>query len=76
MAGSVINLAMAVLGGAFGFALPEAISRFSMIYWGTNAFTKLSQNQSDIGLNLLILLAQAVVLFAIGYWLFNRRLDI
>ncbi|MBL8165373.1 MAG: ABC transporter permease [Anaerolineae bacterium] len=72
----LINLAMALLGGAFGFQLPEAISRFSIIYWGTNAFQKLAANQTDIGLNLLVLFGFGIGLFAIGFWFFNRRLDI
>jgi ABC-2 type transport system permease protein len=72
----LINLGMALLGGAFGFQLPEAISRFSIIYWGTNAFQKLAANQTDIGLNLLVLLIFGVGLFVIGFWFFNRRLDI
>lgn len=76
IASQLINLALAFLGGAFGFQLPEFLSRFSMIYWGTNAFQKLAANQTDIGLNLLVLVAHAVILFGIGFWLFNRRLDI
>jgi linearmycin/streptolysin S transport system permease protein len=74
--GQLINFGLAMLGGAFGFQLPEGLARFSMIYWGTNAFQKLAANQVDIGPNLLVLLAHAVILFGIGFWLFNRRLDI
>jgi ABC-type multidrug transport system permease subunit len=72
----LINLAMAFLGGAFGFQLPESIARFSLLYWGTNAFQKLASNQTDIWLNVLVLSAFGVVLFSIGFWFFNRRLDI
>lgn len=72
----IVNLAFALLGGAFGFQLPESISQFSLIYWGTNAFQKLSANQTDVGLNVLVLLAFGGVLFTIGFWFFNRRLDI
>jgi ABC-type transport system involved in multi-copper enzyme maturation permease subunit len=72
----LINLAMAFLGGAFGFQLPESIARFSLLYWGTNAFQKLASNQTDIWLNVLVLSAFGVVLFGIGFWFFNRRLDI
>jgi ABC-type Na+ efflux pump permease subunit len=74
--GQLLNFALAILGGAFGFQLSENLSRFSLIYWGTNAFQKLAANQYDIGLNLLVLLAHGVILFGIGFWLFNRRLDI
>lgn len=72
----LINLAMAFIGGAFGFQLPETIARFSLIYWGTNAFQKLAANQTDIGLNVVVLLAFGAGLFSIGFWFFNRRLDI
>ncbi len=72
----VVNIGFAILGGAFGFQLPENLARFSMIYWGTNAFQKLSANQTDIGLNLLVLVVFGVGLFGVGFWLFNRRLDI
>ncbi len=72
----LINLVMAFIGGAFGFQLPEAIARFSLLYWGTNAFQKLASNQTDVGLNILVLSGFGVVLFGIGFWFFNRRLDI
>jgi ABC-2 type transport system permease protein len=72
----VINILLALLGGAFGLQLSGNLSRFSLIYWGVDAFRKLSLGQGDIGLNVLILMAHGVVLFAIGWWLFNRRLDI
>ncbi len=74
--GQLINLAMALLGGAFGFAVPELLARFSIIYWGTNAFQKLAAGQTDIGLNIAILAAFGGILFAIGFWLFNRRLEV
>jgi ABC-type Na+ efflux pump permease subunit len=74
--GQVINISLAVLGGSFGFQLPEALARLSLIYWGSDAFRKLSNNQSEIGLNALVLVVQGVILFAVGFWLFNKRLDI
>lgn len=76
MFAQILNLAMALLGGAFGFVPSEALSRFSLIYWGSNAFQKLAANQTDIGLNLVVLFGFFIVLFGIGFWLFNRRLDI
>jgi ABC-2 type transport system permease protein len=72
----LINIALALLGGSFGFQLPEGLSRLSMIYWGADGFRKLSLGQGDITLNLLVLLAHGVILFGLGYWLFSRRLDI
>lgn len=74
--GQLINLGMALLGGAFGFAVPEVLARFSILYWGTNAFQKLAANQTDIALNLIVLIAFGGILFAIGFWLFNRRLEV
>lgn len=74
--GSLVNVAMAVLGGAFGFQLPEVLSRFSLLYWGAGAFQKLANGSTDIGLNLVILTAMGAVMFGIGFWLFNRRLDV
>jgi ABC-type Na+ efflux pump permease subunit len=72
----IINIGFAILGGAFGFQLSEGLSRLSIIYWGTNAFQKLSANNTDIGLNLLVLLVFGAGLFGLGFWFFNRRLNI
>jgi hypothetical protein len=36
----------------------------------------LSANQTDITLNIIILLVQGVVMFVLGSWLFNRRTQI
>lgn len=74
--GSLVNVAMAVLGGAFGFQLPEAFSRLSILYWGSNAFQKLANGSTEVGVNLLVLAGLGVAMFGIGFWLFNRRLDI
>lgn len=74
--GSLINIGMSVLGGAFGFQLPREVAQFSLLYWGTDAFQKLSAGQGDITLNLLVLGVVGIGLFSIGFYLFNRRLDI
>jgi ABC-type transport system involved in multi-copper enzyme maturation permease subunit len=74
--GTVLNMALAVLGGAFGFSLPKVISQFSLLYWGRNAFDVLAAGQSDIGLNVLILVIQGLVMFGIGIILFNRRFEL
>jgi ABC-2 type transport system permease protein len=74
--GSVVNIALAVLGGAFGVQLPRVAAQFSMIYWSTDAFHKLADGEGDIGLNLLVLAVQGAIMFGIGFWLFNQRLDI
>ncbi|MBC7814232.1 MAG: ABC transporter permease [Burkholderiales bacterium] len=73
--GSVINIVLGILGGAFVQGIfPPAVAGFSMIYWGTDAFRKLAQGSSDIGLNVLVLVVQGAIMFAIGFWLFNRRM--
>ena len=74
--GPMINIALAVLGGAFGLSLPEQVARISLIYWGVDAFVKLASSQADIVLNLGVLFAQGVVLFLLGAWLFKRRLNL
>lgn len=74
--GSVVNMGMAVLGGAFGFTLPESVSRFSMLYWGRMAFEHLASGQGEIGTSVLVLTGQGVVMFLIGLFLFNRRFEV
>lgn len=74
--GPLVNIGLAVLGGAFGFSLPEQAAQFSLIHWGVDALTKLATGQTDIALNLLVLFAQGILLFLAGMWLFKRRLDL
>jgi ABC-2 type transport system permease protein len=76
MYGSMLNMGLGILGGAFGFSLPAAIAQISPLYWGTDAFGKLSAGQGDITINVLVLLVEGVVMFLVGMWLFNRRADI
>ena len=73
--GSIINMALAGLGGGFGFQLPATVAQFSLIYWGREAFGKLAEGESDILLHLVILLVQGTIMFLLGLWLFNRRFD-
>ncbi len=72
----IVNILLAFLGGAFGIQLPGTLRQFSLIYWGSDAFDKLSIGNTDIGINLLILIVLGGVLFSIGTWLFSRRIDI
>jgi len=74
--GPMINISLAVLGGAFGFALPEQAARFSLIYWGVDAYVDLSLSQPDVSLNILVLFCQGIALFLLGTWLFRRRIDL
>lgn len=78
--GTIVAMLIGLFGGAFfsveTVPIMNIFSRFTINYWGVNAFTKLSQGQTDIGLNLLILLILGVVFFAIGMFSFNRQLDV
>lgn len=74
--GPMVNMALGVLGGSFGFSLPPAVAQISPIYSGVTAFQKLANGQGDIGLNLLVLLGEGVILFLLGTWLFRRRLEL
>ncbi|PJF29410.1 MAG: hypothetical protein CUN52_08535 [Phototrophicales bacterium] len=79
--GSVIAMFMGVLGGAF-FSIETlgepigTISRLSVIRWSTEGFTRLSQGNTDIWLNVLWLLILGIILFGTGTLLFNRRQDL
>ncbi|MDZ4765122.1 MAG: ABC transporter permease [Chloroflexota bacterium] len=74
-----VSLAMGALGGAFfnveGIPGVNVISRLSLVYWGSNAFQKLSLGDGDIGLNLIVLLGLGAAMFVVGLALFNRRLN-
>lgn len=72
----ITSMAMGVLGGAFGFTLPQAASVFSIVYWGRDAFQKLAAGEPDVGLNLLVLVGQGLVMYVLGVWLFNRRFEV
>ncbi|MBC8099814.1 MAG: ABC transporter permease, partial [Armatimonadetes bacterium] len=72
--GSVISIVSAVFGGAFGFQIGAPFSYFSVIYWGTDAFTKLASGQTDYALNALVLLVFGATAFTISLVVFNRRM--
>lgn len=74
--GPMVNMALGVLGGSFGFALPAIIGRLSLIYWGVDAFQKVAGGEAGIGQNLLILGAQGLLFFLVGLWFFRRRLTV
>ncbi len=73
--GTMVNMGLALLGGAFGFRLGE-FSKLSLIFWGVDGFESLSSGDAAIELNLLVLLIQGLILFSVGSWLFNRRLQV
>src|SRR5258708_1194001 len=80
---SAIMIVMGLVGGAFtpgatsGGATALA-SRFTVNYWGTNAYFTLAQtgDLTSILPNIVVLLGIFVVCFSIGVYLFNRRLDV
>lgn len=73
--GTMVNMGLALLGGAFGFRLGE-FSKLSLIYWGVDGFESLSSGDAAIELNLLVLLVQGLILCSVGFWLFNRRVQV
>jgi ABC-2 type transport system permease protein len=72
---SVLNIALGVLGGAFGFQLPRSVAQVSLIYWARSAFELLAAGRGDVSLNILVLFVEGAVMFAIGLALFNRRFE-
>ncbi len=74
--GSLATMAMAVLGGAFGFSLPGAVSMVSMIYWGREAFQLLAAGSGDVGQHILVLAVQGLAMFVLGLALFARQFDV
>jgi ABC-2 type transport system permease protein len=78
--GSIISMMMGLFGGVFFSvqAVPvlAPLSRLTIVYWATDAFSKLSLDQTDIGLNLAVLLVIGAVFFVSGWAIFNRRLNV
>ncbi|MFN8377779.1 MAG: ABC transporter permease [Anaerolineae bacterium] len=78
IAGSLIAILFGIFSGAF-FTIPpipimQTLSKLTLNYWGVSAFTKLSLGDTDIGLNLLVLVVFGTVFLTIGLLLFSRRL--
>ncbi len=78
--GSIISILMGMLGGAFfqvqALGSFEFITYFSIVRWGSEAFSKLAAGNGDIGVNVIFLTLIGTLLFAISLWVFNRRQDI
>jgi ABC-type Na+ efflux pump permease subunit len=72
---SVLNIALGVLGGAFGFQLPRSVAQYSLVYWARDAFDVLAAGRGDIWLNLLVLFAEGALMFGIGLFFFNRKFE-
>ena len=74
--GMVVNLILAVFGGAFSDPLPSPFRDLSLVYWGVDALNNLAHGDTDILLHMVVLVGQGAVFFFIGLWLFNRRVDV
>lgn len=74
--GSVLNIIMAMFGGAFGFQFGAPLAYLSIVHWGVDAFNELSSGGTDVALNLLVLVVVGTGMFAVGWWLFSRRVDV
>ena len=74
--GAIINIVLGILGGSFGIAPILPLAYGSMIYWSTDAFSRLATGNADVALHVLVLLVQGVALFGIGIFLFSRRVEV
>ncbi len=72
----IVNILLAFLGGAFGFQMPDGLRQLSLIFWGSDAFNKLSTGNTDIIINVIVLMVLGAITFTIGTWLFSRRIEI
>jgi ABC-2 type transport system permease protein len=73
--GMVINMFMAVTGGAFGFRFASWIRYASAVFWGADAFEELAGGGSDIWLNITVLGGFGVVAFFVALPLLGRRFN-
>ena len=73
--GSVLNIGLGVLGGAFGFQLPRSMAQFSLVFWARDAFDLLAAGRGEIWLNILVLFAQGLLFYGIGLFFFTRKFN-
>jgi ABC-type Na+ efflux pump permease subunit len=73
--GSVLFIALGVLGGAFGFQLPRSIAQFSLVYWARDAFDLLAAGHGQVWLNILVLFLQGLLFYGIGLFFFSRKFE-
>lgn len=74
--GALVNIVLAMLGGAFGFAVPEPWSWLSPVHWGVEGMARLGNGDTQLGLPALALTLQGLALFGVGLWLFRRRVEV
>jgi ABC-type transport system involved in multi-copper enzyme maturation permease subunit len=54
----------------------KPITRLSVVFWGTDGFSKLANGETDVALNVLVLAVIGVAFFLLSLGVFNRRQDI
>lgn len=78
--GSVVGIFMGIMGGAFFQldAVPalEPVTRLSVVFWGSDGFSKLADGQGDVAINIIFLAAIGIALFIFSLAMFVRRKDI
>lgn len=81
--GSAVIIVMGLLGGAFfpvqtleAVPFVQYLPYLTINYWAVDAFLSLAIGQGSILLNVALLLLLGAVMFGIGWWAFNRQLDI
>lgn len=78
--GSVVSIFMGIMGGAFFQldAVPalEPLTRLSVVFWGSDGFSKLADGQGDVTTNIIFLAMIGIVLFVFSLTIFIRRKDI
>ena len=63
----MINISLAVLGGAFGFALPEHIRKVFAYLLGRGCLCRIWRSPyPDVSINMLVLFCQGIALFLLG----------
>lgn len=81
--GSAVVIVMGLLGGTFfpvetiqNVPFLKNLPLLTINHWAIDAFQSLALGQTDILLNAGVLLVLGLALFGIGWWAFNRQLDI
>ena len=74
--GALVNIVLSMLGGAFGFTVPEPWSWLSPVHWGVDGLTRLGMGDAGVELNALVLALQGLALFGVGLWFFRRRVEV
>jgi ABC-2 type transport system permease protein len=74
--GPMVTLLIGAVGGIFGTIIPPEYARFSPTWWGIEAIRKLSVEETDIGLHLLILFGAGALMAVAGTFFFRRRMGL